>query len=400
MSAGSDVEMYRHFWQTAFPLQGGVFDPIAKMVRVTHYPEGARWPEGGDRDFGPFHAIRHDFRHTLRDGRVAAWQYRFYDPYSAYFGESLPVGQPPLGRAINNVAWVPSREVLDRMVSDLEAISRECQVLWWDSAIQCFPHVAQHLKQLFRLSILNFGDDMPGSSEVKTFPVSRFFDVLVHAMYTWDFASGRSVPEAYAAHGLDDCRFLAWGPMEQVYDDAWFARKLERIREGTLPIGLIWLGGSGIAPHRQQLLKDISETAAPWLRTRLYGNGMRDGWKDGRASDQYAEAMFGLNIAESSLFNGRFADLFMSGTIQVACDPHGELSRFGFLDGQHYLRFDGTAPGMMKRIFQYYSDKQALAQMAVAAREQFLRYRAEHDDAEVQAKVMLDYEEQIRKGRL
>lgn len=392
--------MYRHFWESVSTLGDSVFDPIADMVRVTHYPEGARWPEGDDRNFGPFHAIRHDFRHTLHDGRVATWRYRFYDPYSAYGNESLPAGQPPIGRFINNVAWVPSRTVLDRMVSDLETISQECQILWWDSAIQCFPHVAQHLKRLFRLSILNFGDDMPGSSEIKTFPVALFFDVLAHAMYTWDFATGRSVPEVYAAHGLSDCRFLAWGPMERVYDEVWFARKLERLREGTLPIGMIWLGGSGIASHRQRLLRDISIAADPWLQICLYGNGMRDGWKDGRASDQYAEAMFGVNIAESSLFNGRFADLFMSGTIQVAYDPHGELSRFGFFDNEHYLCFDGTVQGMMKRIFQYYNDKKARAQMAVAAREQFLRYRAEHDDAEVQAKIVLDYERQIRRGRV
>lgn len=369
------------------------------MVRVTHYPEGARWPEGSDRNFAPFHAPQHNFAHTLRDGRSAAWNYRFYDPYSAYVSEGLPAGQPQHGRLINNVAWVPSTTVLDRMVRDLEQISKKCSVLWWDAAIQCFPYVAQHLKKLFRLTILSFGDDMPGSSEIKTFPVAPFFDVLLHLMYTWDFQTGQTVPEVYGARGIRDCRFWAWGPFETVYTDAWFAEKVARIRANALPVDIIWLGGSGISLRRRQLLQNIVSTAGKNPKTRFHGNGMRDGWYKGKPSDHYGWSIFGLNIAESSFFNGRFADLCMSGTIQLAHDPHGELSRFGFVDGEHFLNFDGTAEGFSRRMAEYRGNSEALAQIATTARARFVEYRATYDDAEVQSGVILDYEKQIREGR-
>lgn len=370
---------------------------MINMIRVTHYPEGDLWPEGPTRNFVPFHAKREVQTHTRLDGQIVTWNYRFYDPYSAYGTENLPQGQPQHGRAIDNVHWAPSTQVLDRMVVDLENISKDCQVLWWDSAIQCFPYVAQHLKRLFRLTILNFGDDLPGSSDVKTFPVISNFDTLAHFMYMWDFVNGKSVPDAYAERGLSDCRFVAWGPM-QSYSAEWFSQKVQNLRNTTLPIDLIWLGNSGIAPHRKDRLRTIIGGIGE-LNTKFYGNGMPHGWYSGTPADFYSQSTFGLNIAESSFFNGRFADLFMSGTIQVAYDPHGEFARFGFIDGVHYLSFDGTADGLLAKIRTLKDNRMALGDMAEAARQKFLEYRAKYDDAEVISGILVDYADQIKGGR-
>lgn len=382
-------QMYRELWESHVSASDR---QAVKMARVTHYPDGTLWPEGASRDFSAFHATRH----AISVGEVA-WDYRFYDPYSAYVDEGLPPGQPPQGRFTNNLAWVPSQAVLDRMVRDLESLSHEYQVLWWDSAIQCFPYVARHLKRLFRLVIMNFGDDMPGSSEIKTFPVAEHFDVLIHAMYVWDFETGKTVPEVYAEHGLPDCRFIAWGPTEADYDEEWFERKLERLRSASLPVDLLWMGGSGISLHRRKVLADLASGGIP--NSHFHGNGMRDGWWEGPPSTWYAAAKFGLNVPESSLFNGRFSDLCMSGTVQLAYDPHKELERFGFQDGVSYLRFDGTPAGAMRQMAPYRGDGEALARIARCARQHFVAFRAQHDDARVQASVLSDYAVQIQQGR-
>ena len=394
--------MNRGLWLSA--PEGEPSPDSPRMVRVTHWPDGVLFPEGTSVDFSAFHARRHPFRHVRLDGREVRWTYRMWDPYSAYGGCPLPTGHPQgIGRMIDNVHWIPPQSVMDRMVSALSEISKECSVLWWDSAIQCFPYVARHLKRLFRLCILNFGDDLPGSSDVKTFPVLPWFDVLIHAMYVWDPATGRTVPEAYAARGLRDCRFIAWGPMQTACDDAWFARKMGRMRAGSLSVGLAWLGGSGMLPARRAVL--AAAAAAPSAsgtlagRTRIHGHGMPGGWWTGSPADLYAESEFGLNVAESSLFNGRFADLCVSGTIQVAYDPHGELPRFGFLDGVHCLRYDGSVSGLVGKIGQLSVNAEAMAVMAEAARARFVEYRRRYDDAEVQSGVLLDYERQIREGR-
>ena len=89
----------------------------------------------------------------------------------------------------------------------------------------------------------------------------------------------------------------------------------------------------------------------------------------------------------------------MSGTIQVAYDPHGELPRFGFLDGVHCLRYDGSVSGLVGKIGQLSVNAEAMAVMAEAARARFVEYRRRYDDAEVQSGVLLDYERQIREGR-
>jgi hypothetical protein len=238
---------------------------------------------------------------------------------------------------------------------------------------------------------------------VKTFPVAPYFDVLLHAMWTWDPASGKTVPEAYAERGLGDCRFIAWGPMESgVYDDAWFARKMGRMRAGQLPVWMAWLGGSGISPTRASVLRNatmaFSDEEKESGRVLFRGNGMGDWWQ-GPPSGLYAESAFGLNIAESSLFNGRFADLCMSGTVQVAYDPHGELPRFGFEDGVHVVRYDGSPADLVGKIGRLAVKSEAMARMAEAARARFMEYRRRYDDAEVQSGVLIDYERQIREGR-
>lgn len=371
-----------------------------REVRVTHWPNGVLFPEGQSTDFSAFHSGMKEFRHVCRDGRVARSVYRMWDPYSAYGSHPLPAGQPRAGRAINNVIWVPAKPVLDRMLSALEEIAKECSVLWWDSAIQCFPYVARNLKRLFRLCILNFGDDLPGSSDVKTFPVASNFDVLAHAMYVWDPTSGRTVPDIYAMHGIRDCRFLAWGPLHGgVFTDEWFARKMARLRVGSLPVRLAWLGSSGMGIGRSRVLAAaaaLSGIGKPVVR--LHGNGMPGGWWAGSPPVLYAESVFGLNVAESSLFNGRFADLCMSGTVQVAYDPYRELPRFGFQDGIHYVAYDGSGADLYAKITRSV-DHEALARIAEAARTRFVEYRKEHDADEVRAGILLDYDQQIREGR-
>lgn len=350
------------------------------------------WPDGASRDYAAVHAERH----VENIGGVPA-ETRVYDPYSAYpLDEPLPTGQP-YGRAINNLLWKPSSHAIETMASDLAALAPSWPVLYWDSAIQCFPEVACQLRRLFRLTILGFGDDLPGSSNLKTFPVARWFDVLFHNMHIYDRATGRTVPQVYAARGLSDCRFVAWGPMEPVYDEAYFDRKIQAMQDGVLDFDLAWVGSAGLTPARHRLIRAVEALGAP--RWALFGPEMAAGLWPELPSSLYARSLFGLNAPEGSFFNGRFADLMCSGTIMLAHDPWGELSHFGFVDGEHFIGFDGTAAGLAATVEARRGDRCGLARIARAGRTRFLDYRAEFDMDRVLGKVLRDYARQIENGR-
>ncbi len=374
-----------------------------RALRVTHDPGGGHWPEGGDCDFTAVNHRRGTFKHTRLDGRSAEYEYQIYDPFSAYSSEARAAAKKqPIGvQLLRQPSAEDERmgsEVLIKMFADLRERAEECSVIFWDSAIQCHPSIAKWLKKLFRLAVLSYCDDMPGYSETHTFPVARYFDVLAHGLYIRNFETGQRVRAAYAEQELFDCRFFSVGTTLE-FDDVLFEQKLAAQRSGSLPFDVAWLGTDGLMQHRRDRLKSIQAAAPDRTRSRFYGHGMRDGRYLAPASNIYAHAALGLNVAESSFFNYRFGDLCTTGTVQVMYDKNGELPLFGFVPGENYIGYDGTAEDFWRQVKHYRSDGVRLAKMAAAARTQWKSFSTRYGDAEVQAGILLDYEEQIRDGR-
>lgn len=361
---------------------------------ITHQYDWNLWPETNATDWSYVHTRRWSNAYTRPGEDDIIFPIRYYDPYSAYAAEGsleLPPGHKPKeGRFIDNVRedCRPSRRVLDRIARDLHQLAADgVSSVWWDHAIQCFPEVAEHLPTLFDLSILNFADDMPGSSEAKTLPVARFFDVLVHSMWIWDCESGKTVPTLYREHGLEDCRFIPVGPTPSVAGtctDAWFERKLGFMRQWGRGDSrewsvLSWIGGAGVSRRRTALLDQINKRLQEdlgSLRTVLHGAFMRDGRWNGTVEEVYGRSFFGVNVQESSLFNQRLFDLWLSGVVQLVHDPHGELAHFGFVENEHYLAFDGTYEGLLRVVRNGTLDEE-LVDLVVRARSRAREFLAE-----------------------
>ena len=384
-----------------------------QQVWVTSWTDWQLWPTTDLCDWSAVHGKRWH-NHYEREGQPPLdFDCRYYDPYSAYIQvqEGLPRGHKEREpRFINNVACVPTEKVQRRMAADLEALARDgCKVVWWDHAIQCFPLVAARMRELFPLTLLNFADDMPGSSELKTFPSARYFDVLMHSMFLWDFTSGRSVPDVYREQGLGDCRFIPVGPSQSVgasmrdnpaEGEARFATKLDALGAGACPLGLVYVGNIGSAPWRSSFVGSLNHYAreldAHGIVTRLHGTAMRDGRWAGDVATLYAQAAMGVNAQESSIFNQRLFDLWLCGVVQLVHDPHGELARFGFRDGEHFIAFDGTATNLLTTVERWIGRRADLVAMAIAARTACLDFLAARTWARAYGDVFFDYAERLR----
>lgn len=371
---------------------------VVQGVDIGAEPSFPLWPYNDNVDLASYNDIVEEQVYRRGDVEILVRSRRYwaYSPYIELGANRADLPMPPgYVHALN----APRQEILDRMLADLEARSREgAKTVLWRHSYQCYPAVAQHLKRLFRLSILKFGDDCPGGTEVKTFPVAPYFDALLYNMLVRTYG-GRDTAEEYREHGLPYAKFIpiGMGCAAQYVErnpDA-FDRKLAMIRAGSCPIGLVYLGarvGSAF-PHRRDFQTELNARAGELDRegitTRLMGYGpMRDGvltpehYQPGcglATGDLYHRSLFTVNVAASSIFNARLFECAELGAVQIIHDHNLELARFGFIPGEHYIPFDQTVTGLLQTVRAWRPRREETARIALQARDAFRSFLARQD---------------------
>ena len=328
-----------------------------QQVIATHRHEWHRWPDTDNTDYGDILAWRGEWRFA-GDPEIVV-ENRYLPVFKAYLDadDRRLVVQFPW---INNTV-LPSPEVMAAQIAALEKASLSCQSIYWEHCHQCQPPVAEHIHRLFRMAAFNFADDMPGSSEVKTFPVAHNFDVAMLGMFVFDFATGQLTAPEYLRRGVSKTYHIPCGTttgLTQYLDETGFTvgKKALRIADGrSLPVDFAWVGMANGYPWRKDLMEQMNAHGLGELVARLHGVGMRDGQLGSRkpygedATDLgrepaalYVDSLCGANIQQGSVFNCRLVDLWRCGVIQIIHDRHGELQHYGIHAGRHYVSFDGT----------------------------------------------------------
>lgn len=338
-----------------------------EQVIATHRHEWRKWPDTEDKDYAPIFNERSMWYFRRGDTEIRV-QCRFYPVYSAYVRSGdlrLPIQFP----VINNLC-PPSAAVLEQQRKDLVELSKECRAILWEHTHQCFPDVSRDIPMLFPgMRTIIFGDDCPGSSDVKTFPNAAFFSAIVYSMFVWNNDDGSLTADVYRKRGLPYARFMPSGTSSGLLPglaDLGFSisAKLEKIRRGEAKPHLAFVGFTG-SGERAQAMNGLRFAHARQkqvgLEMKLYGIGMPDGVLEPRdpphpkglaypMAPLYAEALAGPNMAISSLWNCRAADLFHAGVVQVARDRWGEFRKMGFVDGEHFLDFNGTSDDVLAKV--------------------------------------------------
>lgn len=337
------------------------------QVIATHRHEWRKWPDTADDDYASVFAERSQWVFRRDDVELRV-NNRFYPVYSAYprsGDKRLPIRFP----VIDNL-YPPSEAVLAQQRNDLKALSAKCTILLWEHTHQCFPAVACDLPTLFpTLRTIQFGDDCPGSSDVKTFPVAAYFNALCYSMFVWNAETGSLTADEYQRRGLAYTRFcpsgMSAGLTEGLRDlkhDLAQKQALVRVGWADPHLGFVGFSGAGERAVLMQHLKHAhGQQKQLGLSLRLYGMGMPDGILEPRdpphpkglgypMAPLYHTALSSVNVPISSLFNCRLADLFLAGVVQFVRDRWGELPRMGFVEGEHYLGFDGTADDLLRKV--------------------------------------------------
>jgi len=329
--------------------------PHLGIVNVEMLPAWGKWPLTDDTDDallapGPptwvdgleisrIHV--NPYAGWIRSGRLVKPRH----PYRVDNREDLP--EPVMSAMLDTL-----RDARDALPGVGSAI------LLWHNAIQCPPTVAAGLRGIFDLCVLNFSDDCPGSTEIKTLPIVHGFDAIIHRMWTWDINTGRTVDSVYEEAGVPIREFTAGGPS---------TRLLAFLQEEPLPpdrgIDLVFIGFlGGNLGKRKGFLEALAAYDHPLVRrARLHGVGLRDGpLGDYPTSARgfsfvrdvlrvYLRSKLGFNYPISSVFNGRLFDLPLSGVVQLVHDPWHELEIVGWKPHEDYVPFDGTPEGLVER---------------------------------------------------
>lgn len=329
---------------------------------ATHLHEWQKWPDTNDRDYSDVLAWRGEWRFTYPEHDLEIVVTNRYLPvFKAYLDagdERLVVRFPWIDNTV-----LPSEAVRAALIAMLAEAAKECTALRWEHAHQCTPPVAAHLRGMFRLTSLNFGDDCAGSSEIKTWPVAHAFDAYVYTMFVWHFASGTLTAPLYTSRGVGRCYHIVSGEtmgLSKHLAAASFSveEKAAKVERGErMPVDFVFVGMANGFDWRKSLLEKVNTGGIPAVSTRLHGVGMRDGEIGDRFPYQnaapslaglYPQCLLGLNPQQSSIFNTRLIDLWRSGVVQLIHDPWNELAHYGIEAGRHYVAFDGTYTGLVK----------------------------------------------------
>lgn len=385
---------------------------------VTHSHAWNKWPDTDDADYTPVLAMRREEHYAVpSEGTQYVVTTRFIPAYLGHIfagRRELPPDVP--FPHINNM-FPPHHDVLLAQAGILRTASEQgCSVLAWDHAHQCFPWVASQLKSWFDLAYLIHADDCPGSSEVKTFPVARYFDALFYQMHVFDGRDGRLTAPEYHARGLADCRWKASN--ESTGLSAWisdtgfsFDAKISKIIRRELGVDMVFVGCAGRrANPRDDLLREMNTSVgvipSDW-NVRLHG---KTGFRSGpllpmeppggpgyTVAPLYADALFGINAPISSVFNCRLMDLWIMGCVQVVLDPLNELPAHGFVPWEHYLPCPRDLTNLIAMLNDWRARPADCARVATGGRMKAMEFLRNRSTTMVIGEILYDYLDGPRK---
>jgi hypothetical protein len=374
-----------------------------KQVLVTDRGSWGKWPHTGDTNFAPVLAMREHTTAT-HEGQLYDVESTLFPAYACYSAIGFSRRHPAFPNINNTI--LPPKEVTSEQLLRLVELAKDHEVIVWDHAVQCFPPVAQFLKSLFKCAILIFADDCPGSSNIKTFPVAKYFHAYYHQMGVWSYEKGECIDDMYRGLGVERCYFKAnsttMGFSRRLVEAGFdLEAKAARIEQGTFPlVDLVYVGGFFGNTWRLGLLRQAGAVSGGVV-TRFYGVGCRDGVLQPREPVEriseplvsaYQDALFGVNPQQSSLFNTRLMDLWYAGVAQLIYDPHHELERQGFVAGEHYIPFDGSAAGLYTQVRAWKARPKELAALIRRAHKKAVAYNeTENTMAAVFGHIYHDY---------
>lgn len=371
---------------------------VIEAVTIGYQPSWRKWPDSGDIDFSDVMAKRQDVYYTI-NGKPVTVRLRWYPVHHAYAVARVPM--TPVAHPVINNTVLPPKPVLEAMLRALEGIAADgVELCYWEHAYQCYPSVAQHLKRLFKHSVLIHGDDCPGSTEYKTQPIARFFDSIFHANLVWA-PTGETTANLYKRMGVDDAHYLAlsgtggllegiseWMGAQQAEQtnralDADYRfrpaalstatpldleRRIQQLRERRYRYDMVFVGLNA-PPYRCMLNTPEFEAMCKQagLRTAIKGTNMRDGllrpWVPATLGTPVAKLYFDsfsvLNRQLVSLMATRPFDAWATGTLLLMWDPFGELDLIGVKKDVHYASYDGSLQDLINRVkyFQAHFDE-------------------------------------------
>lgn len=337
-----------------------------KTVRISqvvacHDEAWGKWPDTQDTDYSDVLAKRWQERYCDNETEILVdcRYYPVYWPYLVAGTRDMPIMYPWIDNTKS-----PTEGVLDAMAACLHSMPAD-SIQWWH-AQQCYPFVAACLERDFRFRFLAFGDDCPGSSDIKTFPVAPYFNGILHTMGVWDPADGTKTRDKYRRLGCEPYLVIggATNGLEAELERMHFSLedKAQAIEEGKRPpVDFLFVGFAGGMPWRCRLLADLNSGGVSLgsCTTRLHGVGMRDGVLEPRLPTSnsgaaiaraYADALYTCNPQQSSLYNTRLIDCMLTGVVQLCMDPWGELADLGLDPFIDYLPFGGQAADIVAAI--------------------------------------------------
>ena len=353
-----------------------------RVLRVRFDPGWKKWPTSSDTDL---QEIEKPFDYQLTpDLKMVCQTYPAYAAYCHAGHLKLNPGCTTPGD-INNLL-LPDQCVIDQQIEDFTRLSKDYDIIRWHHSTQCFPPIADVLPSLFKLRILDFGDDCPGSSERKTFPVVHGFNAFIARMLIWEYATGIRTKDKYAALGMKHFYHHIGGPLDWLTVE-WaklgvsVADKWQAIIDGRVanPLDLCFVGCIGyMNPARLAFLTELNARAGSFDFTcALHGKDMRDdllqpSYEAGvhaakSVAALYSRSLFGVNFPASSFFNSRLLDLPLTGVVQILHDKNNELSEYDLKPYEHYLPFDGTVDGLFSTIAEAKKDLPAMRNIAIRA---------------------------------
>lgn len=386
-----------------------------RQLVVDFWPSKAKWPFSEDKDFSTEVLAPLGTYEIPTDGGTVQIDSAAFPIYSIYAANGWKLHEESrVPGDINNIL-VPDASIMYELASQLRQAADRFDIISWHHATHCYPAVASEVLSRYKLSILHFGDDCPGSSERKSFPCVQYFDAAVHRMLVWNYATGQRVPDMYRNAGF---RGRCYHNVGSQTDSLWawlketgfsLEEKIQRFSAGSLPIDLVWLGCIGrMNPARQLLLSELNKLARSIpLAVRLHGKEMRDGYYQcdansgpfdlGRAAAQlYNSCATGLNFPASSFFNGRLFDLPLTGVAPIMYDPHGELTSVGMLPGKHYATYDGTLPSLLETVQELLRNRSLWTHIVKQANAVAYHLLKTSSTAAVYNRVILDHLERFK----
>lgn len=364
-----------------------------------------KWPETPDRNYSEILARRWNTQFEI-DGTTFEVTNRFYPAYLPFIKSGT---EPPVPFPTIDARRSPSSNALAVMAADLSQLGKECQVVLWEHAYQCYPAIAHRLREWFKLSILQHGDDCPAVSPIRTLPICAGFDALYYSMFIYDCITGQRTRDVYVMHGLSDCRFKSSNEsvgLRKWISDSGFKieDKLEQVRQGVVPVGFVWVGASAMNCLRDDVLRNLynsrSKIADAVGAIAIHSkNGfggpllpLDHGEGEGYVvAGLYAKSLFGFNGPVSSIWNTRTIDLPLLGVAPIVYDPHEELKQEGFFPEEHYIPFDHDLGKMLATLSDWKRRPDELSALIERSHSRTETYLKERSTNRVFAEIYRDY---------